>query len=284
VNRWAVGARLRTLPAAVVPVAVGCGVAAGDGRFSAGRTALALVTALGLQVGTNYANDHSDGVRGTDAVRVGPVRLVGSGLATPTEVARAAVIAFAVAAAAGLALAALTTWWLVPVGGASIAAGWLYTGGPRPYGYLGLGELFVFVFFGVVATAGTAYVQEERLTLVMLHASIPVGLVAVALLLTNNLRDIAGDTVAGKRTLAVRIGDPRTRALYVAVVIAALAAPVVIDWRCAVVAILAAPWARPPIRAVLRRASGPALIPVLQQTARLQLVFGGLLSVALWLR
>ena len=169
-----------------------------------------MVVAVALQVGTNYANDYSDGVRGTDAVRVGPVRLVASGLASPRAVRRAAIGAFAVAAAGGLALAAVADWWLILVGAACIAAGWLYTGGPRPYGYAGLGELFVFVFFGLVATVGTEYVQVGRITGLAVGRAVPVGLLAVALLVVNNLRDIPGDTASGKRTLAVRIGAPAT--------------------------------------------------------------------------
>jgi 1,4-dihydroxy-2-naphthoate polyprenyltransferase len=285
-NRWVLGARLRTLPAAVVPVAVGCGVAGGDGAFRPGRAVLALVAALGLQVGTNYANDYSDGVRGTDAKRVGPPRLVGSGLAAPAAVRTAAMLAFGVAAVAGAWLAALTTVWLLPIGAACVAAGWLYTGGPRPYGYIGLGEVFVFVFFGLVATAGTAYVQEERLTWLMVQAGIPVGLLAVALLVTNNLRDIPGDTASGKRTLAVRLGDPGTRALYVAVVVAAFAAVIgpLAQGRLATAwTVLALPFAIEPVRTVISGATGPALIPVLQATSRLQLVFGALLTAGLWL-
>jgi 1,4-dihydroxy-2-naphthoate polyprenyltransferase len=283
-NRWLAGARLRTLPAAVVPVAVGCGVAGGDGAFAAGPALLALVAALGLQVGTNYANDRSDGLRGTDDVRVGPVRLVASGLATATEVLRAALLSFGVAAAAGLALAAITTWWLVPIGAACIAAGWFYTGGPRPYGYAGLGEVFVFVFFGLVATAGTAFVQSEELTLLAVQAGVPVGLLAVALLLTNNLRDIDGDVQSGKRTVAVRLGDTRTRALYVAVMASAFAAvvPLLLERPPAAVAFLGIVAAIAPTRAVIDGARGPALLPVLQSTAGTQLVFGLLLTVGLW--
>jgi 1,4-dihydroxy-2-naphthoate polyprenyltransferase len=247
----------------VVPVVVG--TAAAD-RVVAWRFVAALVVAVAIQVGTNFANDVGDGVRGTDANRVGPVRLVASGLATPTAVRRAAAAAFGVAAVAGLALAAATTWWLLVVGAASMAAGWLYTGGPRPYGYLGLGEVFVFVFFGLVATVGSGYVQDQRVTWLMVIVAVPVGLLATALLVVNNLRDIATDAVAGKRTLAVRLGDRATRRLYVAL------------------AGVAGPFARRPIRAVLAGATGPALVPVLQDTARAQLWLGGLLALVLWLR
>jgi len=278
VNRWVAGARPRTLPAALVPVLVGTGLAAGDHRFVAWRAACALVVALALQVGTNYANDYSDGVRGADDVRVGPVRLVAAGLAAPTSVKRAAVGAFAVAAAVGLVLAAAVSWWLVPVGAACVAAGWLYTGGPRPYGYAGLGEVFVFLFFGLVATAGTAYVQEERLTAAMVLAAVPVGLLATALLVVNNLRDIPTDAVAGKRTLAVRLGDRSTRVLYVALVTGAFVTVV----PTSLFALVVLPFAVLPCRRVLQGAKGPALIAVLQGTARLQLLFGVVLGGALW--
>jgi 1,4-dihydroxy-2-naphthoate polyprenyltransferase len=283
VNRWVAGARPRTLPAAVVPVLVGTGLAAGDDRFVGWRAACALAVALALQVGTNYANDYSDGVRGTDDVRVGPVRLVAAGLAAPASVKRAAIAAFALAAAVGLALAVAVSWWLVPVGAACVAAGWLYTGGPRPYGYAGLGELFVFVFFGLVATAGTAYVQEERLTAAMVLAAVPVGLLATALLVVNNLRDIPTDAVAGKRTLAVRLGDNATRLLYVALVTGAFAiGAFATAVPASLVTLVVAPLAVSPCRRVLEGAKGPALIAVLQATARLQLLFGVVLAAALW--
>ena len=283
-NRWWVGARPRTLPAAVVPVLVGTGVAIGDDELVWWRAALALVVALAVQVATNYANDYSDGIRGTDDARVGPVRLVASGLASPAEVKRAAWSAFAVAAVAGLALAAVTTWWLLLVGVACIAAGWLYTGGPKPYGYLGFGELFVFVFFGLVATVGTAYVQTEDLTRVAFDSGAAVGFLATALLVVNNLRDIPSDAEAEKRTLAVRIGDGRTRTFYVLLVAVAFVQLLAVaaggrPW--ALLALGAAPLAVAPVRTVRGGAVGPALIAVLQDTARLELVFGALLAVGL---
>ena len=281
-NKWVAGARPRTLPAAVVPVLVGTGLAAGDDRFVGWRAACALLVALAIQVGTNYANDYSDGIRGTDDVRVGPLRLVASGLAAPVAVKRAAVASFAVAASAGLVLALAVSWWLVPVGAACIAAGWLYTGGPRPYGYAGLGEAFVFVFFGLVATAGTAYVQEERLTLAMLVVGVPVGLLASALLVVNNLRDIPTDTLAGKRTLAVRLGDNATRLLYIALVVGAFATAAATAWPSSLLPLAALPLAVAPCRRVQRGVIGPALIAVLQQTARLQLGFGVLLALGVW--
>jgi len=290
-RRWVVGARPRTLAAAVVPVAVGTAIGrlAGPGGVVWWRAACAAVVALGVQVGTNYANDYSDGVRGTDERRVGPLRLVGSGLASPGSVRLAAWLSYAVAGLAGLALAAATSWWLVPVGAACVAAGWLYTGGPRPYGYLGLGELFVFAFFGVVATVGSSYVQCLHLWtsgyhgLLALWASIPVGLLATALLEANNLRDIAGDTVSKKRTLAVRLGRKGAGWLYagslagvvVGIVVVAVARP----W--ALLALAAAPLAVRPLRATLSPAEGRELLPVLAGTGRLQLAVGILLTVGI---
>ncbi len=205
-NRWVHGARPRTLPAAVVPVLVGTATAVGavEGGIIWWRAAAALVVALAIQVATNYVNDYTDAERGADARRVGPVRLVASGLATAGEVKRAALASALVATAAGLALVAAVGPELLVVGAASFAAGYLYTGGPRPYGYAGLGEVFVFVFFGVVATVGSAYVQTGEVAGLALAASVPVGLLATALLVVNNLRDIPTDAASGKRTLAVR--------------------------------------------------------------------------------
>ena len=286
---WVAGARPRTLPAAVVPVLVGTACAAGRTDVIAWRAVAAGVVALALQVGTNYANDYSDGVRGTDSDerRVGPVRLVGSGLRRPGAVKRAALLSFLVAGVAGVALAAAVGPELVVVGAAAILAGWFYTGGSHPYGYLGLGEVFVFVFFGVVATAGSAYVQEESLSWLAFGASVPVGLLATALLVVNNLRDIPGDTASGKRTLAVRLGDTGTRALYVALLVGAMVmVPLVagLGERAGAAAALAViPLARRPVIAVLGGARGAALIPVLGATGQVQLIFGALLAGGLWL-
>jgi 1,4-dihydroxy-2-naphthoate octaprenyltransferase len=268
-----------------VPVAVGTAVVAAEGHVIWWRAVCALIVAMALQIGTNYANDYSDGIRGTDAKRVGPLRLVASGLASPPAVKRAAFAAFAVAGAAGLALAAAAGWWLVLVGLGCVAAGWLYTGGPKPYGYLGLGELFVFVFFGLVATSGTAYVQLERLTGLAVAAAVPVGLLAVALLIVNNLRDIPGDSSSGKMTLAVRIGPGPTRICYALAVLVpfAAAACLAASRPAALLALAALPLAVPPVRAVLKGASGRDLVSVLIATARLQLAFGALLAVGLWL-
>ncbi|HEY2550059.1 MAG TPA: 1,4-dihydroxy-2-naphthoate polyprenyltransferase [Streptosporangiaceae bacterium] len=283
---WLAGARPRTLPAAVVPVVVGSGVALGYGRFSAWRAALALVVALALQVGVNFANDYSDGVRGTDERRVGPMRLVGSGRARPREVLAAALGCFAVACLAGLVLAAVTSWWLLLVGAAAVAAAWYYTGGSRPYGYRALGEVSVFLFFGLAAVAGTAYVQMGRTGWLAVAAAVPVGLLACALLVINNLRDIPTDRASGKRTLAVVLGDRRTRLLYVACVAVpfAVAAVIAAASPLALLALAAVPFAIPPARLVRAGASGPGLITALGQTGRLQLAFGLLLTLGLAIR
>ena len=285
-GQWLEGARPRTLPAAVAPVLAGTGAAALVDSVRPIRALLALVVALALQVAVNYANDYSDGVRGTDADRVGPLRLVGSGAATPSAVKRAAFLAFGVAAAAGLVLAALTSWWLVLVGLAAILAAWGYTGGPRPYGYAGLGELFVFVFFGLVAVCGTTYVQVGRVTAVSVVCAVAIGFLACALLVANNLRDIPTDAVTGKQTLAVRLGDRRTRSLYVLLVGLALLAPVVLalagnPW--SLLALICLPLAVRAARPVLSGAVGRALVPVLKATGQTELVFaiGLLVGLAL---
>ena len=286
---WIAGARPRTLPAAVAPVLAGTGVAAYDGAWDDGQGAwwkalLALVVSLALQVAVNYANDYSDGIRGTDDDRVGPMRLVGSGAASPGAVKRAAFLAFAVAGVAGLALAATTAWWLVAVGAVAVAAAWFYTGGSTPYGYLGLGEVMVFVFFGLVAVVGTTYVQTQTWLWPALYAGVGIGALACAILVVNNLRDIPTDTVAGKRTLAVRLGEQRTRALYVLLVLAAAAAVVAVavatSW-CVLVALAFLVVAAPAVRTVLGGATGPALIPVLQQTGLAELVWAALVAAAL---
>ena len=282
-QRWILGARPRTLPAAVVPVLVGTAVAAGSGIVW-WRAAAALVVALALQVAVNYANDLSDGLRGTDGQdRVGPQRLLGSGLATPQEVRLAMLGAFGVAAVAGLLLAAAVTPWLLVVGAASMAAGWLYTGGPSPYGYLGLGEVFVFVFFGLVATVGSTYVHQRQVPAVAWAAATAVGLLACALLVVNNLRDRPADAEAGKRTLAVRMGDRRTRVLYVVLVDGALVVGSLcaLDRRWAFLVLGAGVLASPAVRVVLGGAEGRDLIGVLERTGKTQLAAGILLAVGL---
>ena len=272
------------MPAAVVPVAVGAAAAVGEpSDIVWWRVAAALVVSLALQIGVNYANDYSDGVRGTDDLRVGPTRLVAGGLATPSAVKRAALLAFAVAAVAGLAVALSTSLVLLLVGAAAIAAGWFYTGGPRPYGYLGLGEVFVFVFFGLVATAGTTFAAIETVTALSLVMGCAVGSFACALLVVNNLRDIPTDREVGKKTLAVRLGDRRTRWFYVALVAAAFVLSALgAIWRVPVLlGILAIPLAIRPVRSVLGGATGAALIPVLGETGKLQLAWGVLVTLGL---
>ena len=277
VAHWVAGARPRTLPAAVSPVLAGTAVALYDDGAVWWKALLALVVSLALQVGVNYANDYSDGIRGTDAERVGPLRLVGSGTASPGAVKRAAFAAFGVAALAGLVLAATTAWWLVAVGAVCVVAAWFYTGGSKPYGYLGLGEVMVFCFFGLVAVIGTAYVQTETWTAGSLYAAIGIGGLACAILVANNLRDIPTDRVAGKMTLAVRLGDDRTRALYVLLLGLAAVALVGVALTTSWWALLALAYAGPGARAarvVTSRAVGPGLIPVLQLTGVSELLYG----------
>ncbi|MGB8652364.1 MAG: 1,4-dihydroxy-2-naphthoate polyprenyltransferase [Mycobacteriales bacterium] len=281
--QWIEGARPRTLPAALSPVLVGTGAAAAVDGLRPVRALLALVVALALQVGVNYANDYSDGIRGTDAVRVGPLRLVGSGVAAPSRVLAAALMSFGVAALAGLVLALLTTPLLLLVGALAIAAAWGYTGGKNPYGYRGLGEISVFVFFGLVAVVGTTYVQVERLTLLAVAGGIASGALACAILVTNNLRDIPTDKTTGKRTLAVRLGDTRSRLLYQGLVVAPfLVALAVAPFHpAALLALLAVPLAVGPLRLVRSGAVGRDLVAVLQATGKLQLGYGVLLAAGL---
>ena len=288
VKVWILGARLRTLPAAIMPVMVGsacAGAFEGAGSKKWTFALLALVVSLALQVGVNYANDYSDGVRGTDENRVGPLRLVGSGLVKPSVVKRAAFLAFGVAALCGLIIALSTSLWLVVIGAACIGAGWLYTGGPKPYGYMGLGELFVFVFFGLVATCGTMFAITQHITLLSVYAATAVGCLAVALLVINNLRDIPGDTQVGKVTLAVRLGDKKTRLVYGGLFLACGAAIVMcaLSRRGAIVGLLGLVVAVPAIRTVRSGASGRDLIAVLATTGKTQMATGLLLSLGLLL-
>ena len=282
-GEWAQGARPRTLGAAVVPVVVATALASTDAPTIWWRAAGALAVSLALQVGVNYANDYSDGVRGTDANRRGPLRLTATGVATPRSVRNAALIAFAFAAAVGLALSIAVDLRLLLVGAASIAAAALYTGGPKPYGYSGLGEVAVLCFFGIVATLGSVYVQLERLPAAAWIAALAVGLPAVAILVVNNLRDIETDRVSGKRTLAVRIGAANTRRLFVASLVGALVATIALGalhpW--ALLGLLAAPLALGPVGVVLRKSDPPSLVQALIATARFQLVLGALLAVGL---
>ncbi|GGO78202.1 1,4-dihydroxy-2-naphthoate polyprenyltransferase [Nocardioides deserti] len=283
---WVAGARPRTLPAAVSPVLAGTGVAAYVDAWVWEKALLALVVSLALQVAVNYANDYSDGVRGTDDVRVGPMRLVGSGAASPSAVKRAAFLAFGVAGVAGIVLAATTAWWLVAVGLVCVVAAWGYTGTSRPYGYLGLGEVMVFVFFGLVAVVGTTYVQTETWEPAALVAAVGIGALACAILVANNLRDIPTDTVAGKRTLAVRIGDRGTRLLYAALLTVAALAVVgtaaLTTWSALAGLLFLVPGLAA-TRTVLGGATGPALIPVLQRTGAAELAWAVLVAVPLFL-
>ena len=318
---WVAGARPRTLPAAVVPVVVGTAagwvwsghlfittihqnghgylVGAVEGHhLNVLNAVLALIVALGIQVGTNYVNDYADGVRGTDDVRVGPVRLVAGKLATVREVKIAAAASFGIAGVAGIVLAAMVTWWLLPLGLICVVAGWAYTGGPRPYGYLGFGELFVFIFFGLVATAFSAFVQHGPLTAIYQHqlhdysypwgfvfwVGVPVGLLAAALLQANNLRDIETDTAAGKKTLAVRLGRTNAGLLYCFTLMGVALA---IGWLeryrgvGVLLALVAMPLAFYPVRLALSDRNGRRLLPMLAATSRLQLAVGLLLTIGL---
>ena len=284
-NLWIKGARPKTLPAAVAPVLVGSACASLESSVAQVwcNSFLALIVSLALQVAVNFANDYSDGIRGTDLDRVGPMRLVGSGAKQPIEVKRAALVAFSIAAVFGLWLAAVTNWWLLVVGVACIAAGWFYTGGSKPYGYYGFGELFVFIFFGVVATTGTTFVIIQTVTPTSIVASIAVGCLACALLVINNLRDIPGDTLAGKRTLAVRLGDKQTRRMYFTMLaITALATiQMAIDRPTVFIGLFGLLAAIPAIRKVAQGALGIELISVLGATGRTQMLTALTLSIGL---
>jgi 1,4-dihydroxy-2-naphthoate polyprenyltransferase len=282
---WWMGARPRTLVAAVVPVMVGAAWAGRNG-ISIARSLLALIVAVAFQVGVNYANDYFDGVRGVDtAARMGPRRLVASGLARPRAVATAATLMVAVALVTGLVLASLTTPWLIVAGAASALGLLLYSGGPKPYASVGLGEISVFLFFGLVATSGTAFVQQDRIDAGVLWLAVPVGLLACALLMANNLRDIPTDTVAGKRTLAVRLGAAGSRRLLIATVVIALVLPALgAVFRdlppLTALTLVTAALAISPLR-IVAVAEGRALVPALIGLTRLELAFGIVLAAAL---
>ena len=283
-SQWVEGARPRTLPAAVAPVLVGTGAAYALDRANGAFALLALLVSLAMQIGVNYANDYSDGIRGTDQERVGPVRLVGQGLANPDNVKLAAVLSLASAALFGLALVALSgAFVLLLIGAAAIAAAWYYHGGKRPYGYSGLGEVFVFVFFGLVATLGTTYTQAGSVSPASIAGAVGVGAIASAILVANNLRDIPSDRSHGKQTLAVRLGEARTRALYAALLTVALACVLVAGGihPSALVALLSFALAFPLARRVLRGAMGRDLVPVLSGTGRFELVYAALLALGL---
>lgn len=284
---WVEGARPRTLPAAVAPVLAGTAVAWFEGGVVPLLAGLALVVTLALQVGVNYANDYSDGVRGTDADRVGPMRLVGSGAAAPSHVLAAAIGGFAVAAIAGLGVVVISGhWWLLIIGAVSIAAAWYYTGGRYPYGYFGLGELFVFVFFGLVAVCGTVYVQVGSVSATTWWTAIAIGALACDILVANNLRDLVGDAESGKRTLATRLGDRLTRAFYISLVVVAVLGVVAVAWTTSWWALLGLAMLIPlvaPIRAIVSGAAGPELIPVLKHTGVAELVCAVGIFVGLWI-
>ncbi len=278
VSQWIGGSRPRTLPSAIAPVAIGAGLATRADSFMLVRVLLALFVALSLQIGVNYANDYSDGIKGTDEVRVGPVRLVGQKLATPSQVKFAAFACFIAAMLAGLALILITSlWWMILVGLACVAAAWFYTGGKHPYGYLGLGEVFVFIFFGLVPVLGTVYVQTFAITTEDVLAACAIGSLICTLLVVNNLRDIPTDIDSGKRTLAVKLGDQRTRVLYVGFVVATLALTVAVaaitTWWLLLV-LLSFVLGIQPVRLVTSGAVGPSLVVALKQTGVLVLIYG----------
>jgi 1,4-dihydroxy-2-naphthoate polyprenyltransferase len=278
-NKWILGARPRTLPAAIAPVLVAIALVGSD--FNWLRAVLALKIAVWLQIGVNFANDYSDGVKGTDADRVGPTRLVASGIATANSVKSAAFISFAIASVAGTWLAFLTSPFLILVGIISIAAAWGYTGGKNPYGYKGLGELSVFLFFGVIATMGTYYAQTEEITLLSFIVSIPMGALSCAILSINNLRDRPKDQLVGKLTLAVRIGDRKARLMYVGLLVLAHLAAIATLIPTTLLTLLALPMSFSISRQVLSGISGKDLIPVLGKTGKLQMVFALLLAIGL---
>ncbi|MGL5864451.1 MAG: 1,4-dihydroxy-2-naphthoate polyprenyltransferase [Dermatophilaceae bacterium] len=281
-DQWVQGARPRTLPAAVAPVLIGTAAAGRSSDADAVLALLALFVALALQVGVNYANDYSDGVRGTDEARVGPVRLVGQRLARPRQVLLAAVCAFGAAGLAGLALVALAQAWLMlPVGALAVVAGWRYTGGSNPYGYRGLGEVYVFVFFGLVATLGTEYTQARAVSWFGLAAAVGVGSIATAILVANNLRDIPTDAQHGKRTLAVRLGDAGTRWLYQGLVGTSVAALLVMGAieHVAWVGALALPLAWRGLRVVQAGTTGSALVPVLAATGGYEIGYAAFIAL-----
>ena len=273
------GTRVRTLPAAIAPVVVASSLAGSEFNWS--RAVLALSVGIWLQIGVNFANDYSDGIKGTDDDRVGPIRLVASGLASANSVKRAALFSFLIASIAGLWLSLLTSFVLIPIGLICIAAAWGYTGGKNPYGYRGLGEISVFIFFGIVATVGSFYVQTERITLMSFIVAIPMGALSCAILTVNNIRDLDKDKIAGKRTFAVRIGDLKARRIYVSLLILAHIAAVATFIPTTLLTLIAAPLTFTLSKLVLSQASGASLIPALSRTGKLQLLFATLFAVAL---
>jgi 1,4-dihydroxy-2-naphthoate octaprenyltransferase len=283
-NQWIAGARPRTLPAAIAPVVAGTAAAIPLERASVGLALLAVLVSLGLQVGVNYANDYSDGIRGTDGDRVGPVRLVGQHLADPGNVKLMAFAFFGAAALVGLALVAITeTWIMIPLGALAVLAAWKYTGGDNPYGYRGLGELYVFVFFGLMATLGTLYTQAEQVTWTGLACAVGVGAIASAILVANNLRDIPTDRESGKLTLAVRLGDRGTRVFYVLLLVIAAVALLAVarDYPWALLGLLAFGIVGRPLKSLLSGATGRDLVPVLAATGLFEIGYAVLLAIGI---
>ena len=287
-KQWIEGARPRTLPAAIAPVLVGCAIAYYENGFRFAIAVLALVVSLALQIGVNYSNDYSDGIRGTDENRVGPVRLVGQKLASPSQVKQAAFLSYGIGALAGLGMVALSGYLLLlPVGIAAIVAAWFYTGGPRPYGYAGFGEVFVVVFFGLVAVIGTSATQTGHITTLSVLAGCGCGLLSTAILVVNNLRDIPGDTQSDKRTLAVRMGDAHTRWLYLTCIAIAGLLPLTMSLtganppELATLGGLSILLAIKPFRTLMSGALGRDLIPVLADTGKLLMVYAVLLSAGI---
>ncbi len=282
-EQWIAGARPKTLPAAIAPVLVGTAFAGYNASLF--NTFLALVVALGLQIGVNYANDYSDGIKGTDANRVGPMRLVGSGAATPEAVKKAAFISFGIAALAGIYISARSSWLLLIVGALALVAAWTYTGGPKPYGYMALGEVSVFIFFGVVATVGTYFIHVDSVSREVILVSFAMGAIACAILVLNNLRDLEKDAAANKRTLAVVMGDKSTRDLYKWLMFFALIIAVALSFFSFyyLLGLIALPLVAKSVRAVSNGASGPALIQLLANTGRIQIIYAVALSLAAWL-
>jgi len=287
-EQWIQGARPLTLPAVIAPVLLGTAIAKFEGSFRPFIALLALVIGLALQVGVNYANDYSDGIRGTDNDRVGPVRLVGQKLAQPDEVKRAAFISFFVAALAGLGMTLLSGLWiLIPVGALAILAAWFYTGGKNPYGYAGFGELFVFIFFGLVAVVGTTYAQTGIISWIAILAGVSCGALSSAVLITNNLRDLETDAANGKRTLAVKLGDAKTREFYRFAIVVAFAMPIIQYLQetgpmYAYVGLFAIISARYPLHIIRTEAKGNELIPALEYTVRLLIIFAVISSISIW--
>ncbi len=280
-NKWLIGARIKTLPAAISPVLIGTSYAE---QITWINAALALIVALFLQIAVNYANDYSDGIKGTDQNRIGPIRLVASGLASAIAVRNAAYISFLIAAIAGSILSFNTSMWLFIIGGISILAAWGYTGGKKPYGYIGFGELSVFVFFGLVATIGSYYIQSEELNWQIFLLSIPVGCLSCAVLVINNLRDLSNDKLVGKRTLAVLLGDNKTRNFYIVLLVISQLVSIsaaVIDIKM-LFTLICIPMAVNVIKKIATGVGGIELIPILGKTARLQLLLAIITAAALF--